>query len=330
MAISVFPAPAASGGSSVSAFAATIPALQRTYEHINNFESGIYTISVAPTSTNAKVTFASDTAVITSVSTTSGTVSVQLTSAATKAYITTRTGGSTNAIVTIQKTANVLTPDDIGNGTLDTINTTSTYNQTGLLGVLVLGGGEGGYYGNNDNNNNRGGAGGRAGFINGDVVFTNTATTVTIGAKGLGQTQGNNTIMTPGNSSFGNLVTANTANNLEFQNGNGGPGIQFGNDAVHPSYGNRGNASAVFPSFNGNSTTGGGAGGNSSNHGVFGAGAGSGIGTGGVGGGVIGNTRNASGKAAGGGGGRGNPTTGSPNQVGGDGSDGVVYILRGF
>jgi hypothetical protein len=324
MAISVFPAPTASGGSSVAAFAATIPALQTTYEHINNFEPGVYTISVAPSSTNAKITFHSDSAFLSSVSTTSGTVSLQLSTAATKAYITTRAGGSTNAIVTISKTANVLSPDDIGSGTLDTITTTGNYNQTGLLGVLVIGGGAGGDRGSNASR--VGGAGGRAGFINGDVVFTNSPTLVTIGAGGAGQTW-NTDGRTPGNSSFGNLVTANSANNQEFANGNGNAGTQ--QDSLP------GNSSAVFPSFNGSSTTGGGGAGNSENHGVFPIGGGSGIGTGGTGGSNNVGGKDATGRGAGGGGGRGiyRPDLNGANSniiAGGNGSPGVVYVLRGF
>lgn len=325
MAISVFPAPtSASGGSSVSAFAATIPTVQTTYEHVNNFETGVYTISVAPSSTNAKITFHSNNAFITSVSTTSGTVSLQLSTAATKAYITTRAGGSTNAIVTISKTANVLSPDDIGSGTLDTITTTGNYNQTGLLGVLVIGGGAGGSMA--FSNGNEGGAGGRAGFINGDVVFTNSPTLVTIGAGGAGQTW-NTDGRTPGNSSFGNLVTANSANNQEFANGNGNAGTQ--QDSLP------GNSSAVFPSFNGNATTGGGGAGNSQNHGVFPLGGGSGIGTGGTGGSNAVGGKDATGRGAGGGGGRGvyrSSTNGANLNIinGGNGSAGVVYVLRGF
>jgi hypothetical protein len=324
MAISVFPAPAASGGSSVAAFAATIPALQTTYEHINNFEPGVYTISVAPSSTNAKITFHSDSAFLSSVSTTSGTVSLQLSTAATKAYITTRAGGSTNAIVTISKTANVLTPDDIGNGTLDTITTTGNYNHTGRLAVLVIGGGAGGD--RSSNQSRVGGGGGRAGFINGDVVFTNEPTLVTIGAGGAGQTFSTDG-RTPGNSSFGNLVTANNANNQEFANGNGNAGTQ--QDSLP------GNSSATFQSFNGNATTGGGGAGNSDTHGVFPIGGGSGIGTGGTGGGN-GGTRDATGRGAGGGGGRGiyrpdlNASANNTQINGGNGTPGVVYVLRGF
>jgi hypothetical protein len=317
MAISVFPAPVAP--SSSNAFAATIPALATTYEHIANFPAGIYTISVSPTSTNAKVTFVSNSAMLTSVSTTAGTVAAQLNTPATRVYITTRTGGSAGAVVTVAKTADALTPDDIGNGTLDTINTTGNYNQTGVLGVLVLGGGEGGRYGSFTGG--AGGAGGRAGFINGDVVVTNTSTLVTIGAGGIGQTSTTINSFTPTNSSFGNLVTATSANNTDFPNGNGGAGSVSSNLP--------GNASGVFVSWNGNSTTGGGGGGNGPGHAEAAAGGGSGIGTGGQGGGLS-NVGNGSGKASGGGGGKGANTGGAPARVGGNGADGVVYILRGF
>jgi hypothetical protein len=324
MASTVFPAPAASGGGP-SAFTATAANVMTVYEHDQDFAAGVYTITVVPSSTEAKVTFLSNTALITSQSTSSGSAQFVLSTAATKVFILTEPDGDLNAKITIELTATELISDDIGNGTLDTINTTGTYNQTGLLGVLVLGGGEGGLRSDNPAEN-RGGSGGRAGFINGDVVFTNTATTVTVGAKGIAQTANTN-LVAPTNSSFGNLVTANAASNF-YANGNGGQGANGSGYS-----GQSGNASTVFKSWNGNSTTGGGGGGNGAGNSSGGSSVGSGIGTGGIKGSGSSAPTAATGKAAGGAGGRGPANNGGfalAANIPGDGTDGVVYVMRGF
>jgi hypothetical protein len=334
MPISQIPAPSTGGGGD-TAFAVAIPVIGTTYQHVNNFAAGIYTISVNPTSSNAFIALVSETTVLVNARTTSGTVGVTLSSAATKAYITLGTGATAGAIVTIAKTAGALTSTDIGNGTLDTINTTGTYNQTGLLSVLVVGGGVAGLRGNIGFAGS-GQTGGRAGFINQGFVYTNTSTTVTIGAKGVAQVTNNDAITDANNSSFGNLVTATSASNI-FANGNGGIGSAGYNNPP-----NAGNISSVFGSFNGASTTGGGGGGTGSYSQAFGVGSGSGIGTGGSGGGGGGgenNRRNpttvanaGTGKGSGGGGGAftGGENPNAVGKYGGDGSNGVVYVLRGF
>jgi hypothetical protein len=319
MAISVFPAPVA-GGSSSSAFAMTLSSLGTCFEADVALDTGIYTASVSPTTTNAQIVIASDSSIISTQTTTSGTVAFNLATPATKVFITGAVTGTVGAVVTITKTADSLSPDDIGNGTLDTINTSGQYNQTGLLGVLVYGGGAGGYLGNIGNYNATGGGGGRAGFINGGMVFTNGPTAVSVGAAGIAANI-NVAAQAPGNSSFGNLVVANSASNI-FTNGNGAPGQRYGSA--------NGNASGVFSSWNGNATTGGGGGGNNNSSGSGNLGAGSGIGTGGNTGGGGGNA--ATGKASGGGGGMasvwGQNT--APKLEGGDGAPGVVYVMRGF
>jgi len=324
MAISVFPAAAATGGGGVNAFAATITSVGTVYENANNFDTGVYTISVNPTSTNARLTFSTGSTIITTVDTTSGTVGLNLQTAATRVFISTATGGTPGAIVTISKTANALVPDDIGNGTLDTINATGQYNQTGFLGVLVVGGGAGGNRGYAGGNGyGQGGSGGRAGFINGGMVQTNTATTVTVGAKGIGETRSAAGVA-PNNSSFGNLITANAASNL-FANGNGGnagPSNGLGT-------GGAGGTSGTFSSWNGNSTTGGGGGGGGQYYAVANGG-GSGIGTGGSSAPNGAKGGNGTGKGSGGGGGRGRRNTEDIVNDAGDGADGVVYVMRGF
>jgi hypothetical protein len=316
MSISVFPAPRATS----SAFAATIPATRTTYEHRQSFVPGVYTVSVSPTSTDARISFLSDTALLSTLTTTSGTVSFNLESTATKVFIMTLAGGTSNAVVSITKTADSLTPDDIGNGTLDTINATGTYNQTGTLAVLVYGGGQQGGSSNNTNNDQPGMAGGRAGFINGGIVVTNGPTTVTVGAKG---TASFSTPVEPTNSSFGNLITATSASTA-YPNGNGGSGGGGSHGPV-----NAGNASQPFFSWNGNATTGGGGGGGVGSGGPSAAGGGSGIGTGGTSP-VNQNVAPGpgTGKASGGAGGRSGSV--ATSRLGGDGADGVVYVMRGF
>jgi hypothetical protein len=338
MAFSQFPAPA--GGAAADAFAATIPDLQTTYEHIQEFAAGIYSIAIAPTSTNGQIVFADNTSILATVTTTLGVVSLQISTPATKVFITTLAGGTEDAIVTITKTADILTPDDIGNGTLDTINTTGAYNTTGLLSVLAFGGGAAGEKG--AAGNSAGGAGGRAGGVGLGFVYNNGATTITIGAKGVAAVSNNTNITAPTESSFGNLLTSSA--NSFFWAGAGGTAVTGGNNT----FGNVGLASRSFPSFNTTSTTGGGGAGptltgNSGNFPIgSSAGGGSGIGTGGTSavgdGGTFtnGNPNVAgtagTGKASGGGGGCavGNSFLNATGRFGGDGADGVVYILRGF
>ena len=345
MAISVFPVPSAASGS--NAFAADLTAKNTTYEQINNFDTGVYTVTCNPTSSNVTAVFANATSVISTVVTSSGTVGLSLATAATKVYLTLNNASTVPTIVTITKTASPLNPDDIGNGTLDTINATGTYNQTGLLSVLVIGGGD---FGRMSGANGSGGTGpyvagfgGRAGFINAGIVYTNTATTVTVGAKGTARTTPNGSDVTATASSFGNLITANVASNV-WTNVNGGNG---GGDS---GAGGAGATTQTFASWNTNSTLGAGGGGNGLNlnptgdRAVVRVGGGSGIGTGGSGGGSNDTSQSvnagianiaanaATGKGSGGGGGAGTGY-GNPNAVGRfgkNGSDGVVYVLRGF
>lgn len=317
MGIASIPAPAVGGDAEV-AFTATIDLVSTMYEHPVELSTGIYECNVVPSSTDARIIFCSDTTRVLATNTTSGSVIANVIGDITTLFIQTKAGGTAGATVTLTRVASAIASDDIGNGTLDTINTTGTYNQTGVLGILVLSGGRMGES-KPQNNNLRGGDGGRAGFINGDIAITNAATTVTIGAKGVASLT---TPTEPTNSSFGNLVTATTANNV-FTNGNGGGGDYYNATA--------GNASTIFLSWNSNSTTGGGGGANrtSSNNGANGAG--SGIGTGGDSvAGANPTTRGGSGtgKASGGAGGR--PGANTTAQLAGDGADGVVFVLRGF
>jgi hypothetical protein len=330
MAISVFPEPT---GVTDKSFAVEIVELERTYVHNQVFEAGIYSISIAPTSTNATVAFVSNSAFVTSVTTSSGISNFTLSGGATKVFITGRAGGTAGAIITITKSATTLTASDIGNGTLDTINTSGTYNQTGLLSVLAFGGGSAGGRGYGPGSFN-GAPGGNAGNITLGYVYTNGATTVTIGAKGTAANTSNTSPVAPTASTFGNLVSSANASH---PTGGGGAGVNYGSNSQAPA----GTASAKFLSFNTNSTTGGGGGGGGGNSPAS-VGGGSGIGTGGAGapGGGGGQSNpnpltrgaNGTGKASGGGGGAavGNANLNAAGRFGGDGGDGVIYVLRGF
>lgn len=328
MGIAQFPAPDTAAGA--SAFAATLPVAETTYLNTQAFETGVYTVSVTPSTTQVSFSFVDASSTLVTGQTTSGTASFQLATPATGVYLTTITASVTDTVVSIEKTADALAPDDIGNGTLDTITATGTYNTTGLLAVLVIGGGAAGGRGiAGAFNQGAGNAGGRAGFINAGFVYSNTAQTVTVGAKGVAATTNTDSSTSPTNSSFGNLVTATQSS---------------------PIWTNANTANTTtrkFASWNGNSTTG--AGGNGSfytgaGNGDLKNGGGSGIGTGGNGGGNAdfgGTETNANpttaanagtGYGAGGGGGS-NAGNNAPNAVGKfgkSGSDGVVYVLRGW
>jgi hypothetical protein len=315
MGISVFPAPAAGGAAEATAFSTKLAAKFTTYEHTHDFPAGVYRVSLL--NGEVSVTFASATAVIFSGITSTQALTLQLTSDATRVFITGNNQMPVDTIVTITRTSDSLTPDDIGNGTLDTINTTGTYNQTGTLAVLAFGGGAAGQANNSGSNYQGGGAGGRAGFINAGTFVTNTATTVTVGAKGVAETANTN-IVAPTNSSFGNLLTTNEASNF------------FVNSSETNSDTN-GASTVSFPSWNTTSTTGSGAGASAGDSATVRTGGGSGIGTGGScaglnSAGIKGGS--ATGKAAGGAGGK--PGSNTAARKGGDGSDGVVYVLRGF
>ena len=329
MAISVFPTPTAAA--TEPAYVTTLPTALRTYQHTVTLSPGVYDIDISPTSTNAQLVFLDSTSVLVNATTSSGVVRVTLSTPSTRFFATPLAGATSNASLKITKVAAPLTAGDVGNGTMDTINTTSTYNQTGLLTVLAFGGGAAGAKGQNQYNSGPGGAPGAIAY---GVVQNNGSVTVTVGAKGVAATSNNTNIVAPTNSSFGNLITTATPNN-SFSTGAGG------NTAGMYNSGFAGTATSSFPSFNSNSTTGGGGSG-ANGGGSGGAGAGSGIGTGGTGGfgGInsVGNsnptTKGAAGtgKASGGGGGAGAGTN-FPNaagRFGGDGGDGVVYILRGF
>lgn len=304
--------------STVNAKTFNISASYTTYKNSATYSAGGYTVTTNPSTAQVNIQIVNSSSILVDTNTTSGSVSFTIPSDGTQLFIR-DTSGSTNTSVTISQTSTLISGAALS-GTLDTVTNTSTYNQTGLLYVMTVGGGSGGYT-VNFSNDGAGGGGGGSGFISGGLVYTNTATSVTIGSGGnAGSGAG-------GSTSFGNLVSAAGGNspgqvNANFGGngaGNGGQGRSGG------SAGDSGNASvANFKSIT-NGTTGGGGGGAVN---AGGTGAGSGIGTGGNGGSTSAASNAGTGYGAGGGGGA--YASNNTFRLGSAGSQGVVYVLRGF
>lgn len=318
MSIEVFPTP--SEGSSVAGKSYTLT-FANVYKTTDSFSAGTYVITTSPTDFQAKVEFFTSNGVVTG-TTVSGTVTVSLPDEATETYLTLLTSTTSTPILIITQTAAAINVSNYS-GTLDTITNTSTYNQTGKLYVLAVGGGGHGG-GSSDNSNAGAGGGGGSGDTNGLLVFTNTATAVSIGAAPQGTT------------SFGSLLSAaggqtgKLGGDQQGTGGNGG-GTYGGSGGIGGlNGGGQQLSTAGSPSRSPYTTivagnTGGGGGGGSANKAPS-NGSGSGIGTGGNG--TINLTGgNATGYGAGGGGGG---ARSGGNSTGGLGTQGVVYVLRGF
>jgi len=322
MAIQVLPA---ATSSTLNADSYTVPEALKKYKIIKNFDAAVYTITTSPTSSEATVLFGGASS-FPSTTTSSGAITYNLASSATNAFVSINTG--TNVVVTITKVAAALSGAEMS-GTLDTITSTGTYNQTGQLYVVAVGGGGGGGRGGSGypNANYRYAAqGGRMGGVSGSLLYTNTATTITIGTAGNGSTNIGVDGNSGGTTTFGNLVSGygGSGGTGYIGAGTSGKGGENGsNTYVNAVAGNIDNPTVI----NGSNGDGGGGG----SLGAGGSGGGSGIGTGGAGGSGSGTTgvagSNATGYGAGGGGGGcGNQNSAS----GGAGSPGVVYVLRGF
>jgi len=314
-----------SGSSSGSVkFTTTIPDSLRKYKSLGTFPAGIYTVSTNPTSTQATVAFFSSNSKIAEVTTTSGSVVVNLGVAAT--YIVASIPSSSNIAVTIERTAEALTSTELS-GTLDTINSSQTYNHTGLLYVLLLGGGGAGGAA-------PAGTGGGTGYFVDGIVYTNSPTSITIGAGGAGAAAYSNGA-TGGTTSFGNLLSAGggsgtASNDTQYGSNLRGSGGALGG---HPAFGNPqtqgvGGGGSLYtwnssPTIISGLTTGAGGGSSGGGGRVGGSGAVGNIGTGGNGNlnSSSGPGNNATGYGAGGGGG---------NTNSGSGSQGRAYILRGI
>lgn len=296
MAISVYPIPVTVTD---NAIAATVPTSAKQYKVTRELSAAIYTVT-CPSTVTATVSFLVGTTVVEAI-TASGSVSVNLASAATELYFEINAG--TDVVVTVTKTAAALSVTEIS-GTLDTITTTSTYNQTGKLWVLCVGGGGAGSW-TNSTGSYQGLSAGQGGSVVDKMVFVNTSTSVTIGAGGV--PGGANA----GTTTFGNLVSATG------QSGGGGEAVN--------------NATSVKTGTNGA----GGAGAIGTN--TKNPGFGSGIGTGGAGAATTtsnvlngGNGQPGTGYGAGGGGSVASGNVGFGTTGAGSGSAGVVYVLRSF
>lgn len=305
MAISIFPV---ASSSSVNSYGYTVASAKTTYKTTQAFSAAVYVIT-CPSGVVATVAFFDSSGNVYTATTSSSTVSFNLATDCIGAYISTDSG--TDGVVVITLSSLPLSGTSLS-GTLDTVTSTSTYNQTGTLYVLAIGGGGGGGGGVSP----YGGGGGGASVGTAKLVKTNTATSITIGAAGNGgvgtDPTGNGNA--GGTTSFGSLVTS--------AGGNGG-GRGYNGSAGGGTYGGgrgsrwdgsgvgaeSGTAVPLYITNITNGTNGGGGGGGG------GSGAGSGIGTGGN------SSAAANGYGAGGGGG---------NGAGGAGSPGVVYVLRGF
>jgi hypothetical protein len=301
MASLIYPA-ATSSGSTTNTTYWTIPVQKKQYKSAVTYAPGIYQITTYPTSTDAYVDFynSSDELILSTV-TVSGTVSVNL--ASSPAYMIVYTYGSDNCLVGITLTGGNGTYSSNLSGTLDTITASGTYNQTGLMYVMVVGaGGGGGGAGSNTYGYPAGGAGG----LDAKLLTVNTATSVTVGARG--NSNGNGNGNAGGATSFGNYLTANGGGSKNGGTPRGGIG-----GAGYSGEGPPTETINLWNSVKSGTNGGGGADGG----GNRGTGVGSGIGTGGNIGG------SATGYGAGGGG-------GGYGGVGGNGTQGVVYVLRGL
>jgi hypothetical protein len=329
MPIEVYPVPVTSSSDASSITATTSNTM---YEGRTSLDPAIYEITCASgTITNIQFFSGAGTLIISTV-TVSGTVSINLASAADRVRLWTDTGS--NIVVTITKTAAALS--NVFSGTLDTITSTGTYTGTSTSGygyaVLVGGGGGGGSV--TAGGINRKGGGGGSGSVGGKYLALTGSMEVVIGAAGLGIV--GSTGGTGGTSTFGGMSCP------------GGSGGQLGPTDTNPGQGGAGggtptgadvsSAGAVggqagsynygtttkIYSFVINGTTGGG-------QGAFyntpdpQSGGGSGIGTGG-GGASQNNGLNATGYGAGGGG-AGNREVNAAYK-GGNGTPGVLYVLR--
>lgn len=320
MAQSIYPIP----NTTVVAAAAkafTVPTAKTSYKCVVALDSGVYKVETTPNTSEAMVDFITA-STATRLTTSSGVTVGSIADPIVELYIETLSG--TNIVVTITKTSEALVGTTLS-GTLDTLTTSGTYNQTGKLYVVTVGGGGGGC-GTHGGAGNQAGGGGASGGINYGIVYRNSATTYTIG------TGGNNTRDTEGNSGG-----TTTFSNVSANGGAGGrsnydwaeAGTPYGGRGARGSEsGQGGEASTAVAQYVKTGTTGGGGAGYSPYAGGPGAGAGSGIGTGGNGG--TNNVASGAGNSGTGyGSGGGGSAAGSYIKTG-DGAPGVIYVLRGF
>jgi hypothetical protein len=320
VAIEIFPVPVTS---SINANSITATTSNTMYEGRLAFDSAIYTVTCT-SSTIANVQFFSGLTLVTQVTTASGTISLNLASASDRVRLWTDTGS--DIVVTITKTASALS--NVFSGTLDTITSSGTYTGTSTSGygyaVLVGGGGGGGSVANSYR---RGGGGGGSGSVGGKYLELTGSMAVVIGAAGIAQAAPSSGT-TGGTSTFGGMSCPGGTGGVTPPSegaGAGGSGGATPTGADVTSAGTNGGTAQgagaattkLYP-FVVNGTTG--SGGSYS----F-SGGGSGIGTGGSSP-YIGTGDNGTGYGAGGGGARNRDDFTA--YLGGNGTQGVLYVLR--
>ena len=312
-----------------SPFYVTLPAANTLYNSSITLPIGTYAISVTPTTSDVYYTLTDTSGIpLANGYTTSGTGSVTVSSIANKCTMFTNAG--TNVVFSVGTSPVSKSVTSAGSiSATDTITATGNYTPAaaGWHYIIALGGGMGGSSGGT--NGGYGGTGGTPAPLRHTYAYLSaTPYTVTIGGVGSGGTQNQADGNTGGPTSFHNYLTApgadrNYGTAYVGNGGNNGSGANAGGAAPNP-----------YSSFKSGTTGGGGGGGGnagtqSANNG--GVGGGSGIGTGGQGGGHTAlyndnsglTAYNANGYGAGGGGGGGRAT-------GGNGSPGVIYILKGL
>lgn len=283
-----------------------------------SMDPGLYTITCV-SSTIANVTFYRNNTPIATVATSSGTVDYVLGQSATTILFYTNTGS--NITINFERKFYSL-PTGAVSGTLDTLTTSGTYTQTGRSVVVGLAGGQKGANGGLCGVVNAcgGGSGGASGGRFGPTQVELTGNmSYTIGAGGTGASH-----------ALGGSTTF--AGQTATSGGTGSSGVQGGGVGF-----NNPGSIGPFPPVIGTGTTGGGGKGGWFYetyyvNGSTGAGNG-GIGKGGDGGNTVSSGTAPNGgvgtgyAAGGGGGGSVRASSGTPG-TGGDGSQGVIYVLR--
>jgi hypothetical protein len=302
-------------------FTTTLGTFNTLYEVAPAAPSGAHTVTVSPSTSTVWISFFDNSnAKVGACQVTGGSTSVTLSGDAAKAVM----FANTNSSITVSVGSNPITKTTTTLGTAATpitITSSTSYTGTSTSGfafALAVGGGGGGQGGNHNCCPGSGGGGGSGGHV-GEIVRLTGAVTATIGALGAGGgccgqagNSGGDTVFGPVTGGGGGVGIwgGNTAGNGT-RGAAGTPNGGRGGAANDPYSGTSGEASAASPyTFAVTGTTGGGSGGSG------GSGAGSGIGTGG--------NHQASANGYGGGGGRNNTSW----ETGGNGSQGVVYLVR--
>lgn len=296
-----------------------LPVSYTTYFVDDPLAAGTFSLTSLVGSSNVYFKASDGTILLTQLSVGSTSVSVNLTSDVVGYYL---LGTANSTSFSIEQTASLFDNfSALSGGTVDTITTTSTYNQTGLLYVVAFGGGAGGSTGFNPNQGNGPGGGGSGG-VSSSFSYVNAAQSITIG-------NGGNSGQAGGGTSFGNVLSVNGGESSGNSSGGGGGGAG-GSGGVNSA--SAGGVSTVSFKSVGNYTTGGGGGGTGSsgdNNIVGGAGGVGNIGTGGQGGGKNNQGTSGTGFASGGGAG-GIQVWANVVNAAGSGRPGIVYVLRGF